>query len=607
MERARAAYTSWPGGWSTAVAAAGRAGGGRPRRVGLRRRSAGRRAPSGGRAARARRPVPAASGSPRVGAAGTRGRAAAETSTRTVQGLLFVLGGLLLGTAAVVFTAVAWAAVGVGGRALILAAFTALALAVPLVAVRRGLRGTAETFAAVGLLLVVLDGYAAWSVDLVGVAGWPGSPVRRAGRGGQRGGRRRVRPVERADRAVVRGAGWPPSRCCRCSPADGRARCGRLGAGPARGGAAEPGGAGRAARPGRRPGARLVGRAVLGRDRSRRALLVGAAAARWCRWSVGRAAGSPLLAGVPLLLVALTGFGAAWLAAGGRFGRVAAGLLVPVLAARAAAPGGASCGRRCCCSRRRRWSARRWPAAVRLLPGAGWRTGPRAGALLVAAGSAQVAVLLAVVVGGAAAGRSLPPWQGAGTGRTCGWGWQLPLAVALAVGAMALLLPRGARAALAAAGAVAVLLAVPAGWTARLAAVLAVDLAGGVALLLAVAGPARRPGLAVLLTAARSAVPSCSGTRCWWPGRPGRGRWWCSASVAGGRRWRWPVRPAAPGRTGGSPGRAGRGAARAARPSRWWRCSPPGAPPWWQARVALAAAGLPLVAAARGASPPGRT
>ncbi|RQX08472.1 hypothetical protein DLJ59_01720, partial [Micromonospora inaquosa] len=107
-------------------------------------------------------------------AAGSR-PGAAETSTRTVQGLLFVLGGLLLGTAAVVFTAVAWAAVGVAGRALILAAFTALALGVPLLAVRRGLRGTAETFAAVGLLLVVLDGYAAWSVDLAGVAGWPGS------------------------------------------------------------------------------------------------------------------------------------------------------------------------------------------------------------------------------------------------------------------------------------------------------------------------------------------------------------------------------------------------------------------------------------------------
>ncbi|MGW4296625.1 SCO7613 C-terminal domain-containing membrane protein, partial [Micromonospora chersina] len=99
----------------------------------------------------------------------------AETSTRAVQSLLFVLGGLLLGTAAVVFTAVAWAAFGVAGRALILLAFTALALAAPLVARARGLRGTAETFAAVGLLLVLLDGYAAWSVDLFGVAAWPGS------------------------------------------------------------------------------------------------------------------------------------------------------------------------------------------------------------------------------------------------------------------------------------------------------------------------------------------------------------------------------------------------------------------------------------------------
>lgn len=111
----------------------------------------------------------------------------AEASTRTVQGLLFVLGGLLLGTAAVVFTAVAWAAVGVVGRALILLAFTVLALAVPPLLARRGLRGTAETFAAVGLLLVVLDGYAAWSVDLFGVTGWSaaryaalvGGPARR--------------------------------------------------------------------------------------------------------------------------------------------------------------------------------------------------------------------------------------------------------------------------------------------------------------------------------------------------------------------------------------------------------------------------------------------
>ncbi|NGM13766.1 hypothetical protein ENC19_14365 [Verrucosispora sp. CWR15] len=98
-----------------------------------------------------------------------------------MQGLLFVLGGLLLGTAATVFTAVAWASVGVAGRAVILLAFTALLLAVPLVARWRGLRGTAETFAAVGLLLVLLDGYAAWTVDLFRGDRLAGQPVRRPG------------------------------------------------------------------------------------------------------------------------------------------------------------------------------------------------------------------------------------------------------------------------------------------------------------------------------------------------------------------------------------------------------------------------------------------
>ena len=95
-----------------------------------------------------------------------------EASTRVLQTVLFVLGGLLLGVAAVVFTAVAWAQFGVQGRAVLLAGFTVAALAVPLVALRRGLTATAETFAAVGLLLVLLDGYAAWHVDLVGVTGF---------------------------------------------------------------------------------------------------------------------------------------------------------------------------------------------------------------------------------------------------------------------------------------------------------------------------------------------------------------------------------------------------------------------------------------------------
>lgn len=87
-----------------------------------------------------------------------------------MQNLLFILGGLLLGSAAIVFTAVAWASFGVLGRAAILAAVTLVTLAVPPVALARGLRSTAETFAALGLLLVLLDGYAAWYVNLAGLA-----------------------------------------------------------------------------------------------------------------------------------------------------------------------------------------------------------------------------------------------------------------------------------------------------------------------------------------------------------------------------------------------------------------------------------------------------
>ncbi len=103
-----------------------------------------------------------------------------ETSGRTVQNVLFVLGGLLLGSAAIVFTAVAWANFGIVGRAAILGVVTVLTLAVPPVALLRRLAGTAETFAALGLLLVLLDGYAAWSVNLAGVAGAL-SPTRYAG------------------------------------------------------------------------------------------------------------------------------------------------------------------------------------------------------------------------------------------------------------------------------------------------------------------------------------------------------------------------------------------------------------------------------------------
>ncbi|MEV4343200.1 hypothetical protein AB0J83_01790 [Actinoplanes sp. NPDC049596] len=94
--------------------------------------------------------------------------AAPASPNRTVQNVLFLLGGLLLGVAAVVFTAVAWAQFGDGGRAALLAGFTGAALTVPPVALRRGLTATAETFAAVGLLLTLLCGYAAWYINLFG-------------------------------------------------------------------------------------------------------------------------------------------------------------------------------------------------------------------------------------------------------------------------------------------------------------------------------------------------------------------------------------------------------------------------------------------------------
>jgi len=49
------------------------------------------------------------------------GRPGPEASTRLVQNILFLLGGMLLAVAAIVFTAVAWAQFGVAGRAAVLA------------------------------------------------------------------------------------------------------------------------------------------------------------------------------------------------------------------------------------------------------------------------------------------------------------------------------------------------------------------------------------------------------------------------------------------------------------------------------------------------------
>ncbi|MEH1168601.1 hypothetical protein V6V47_24770, partial [Micromonospora sp. CPCC 205539] len=539
-------------------------------------------------------PVPAG-----VGPAG-----GAETSTRTIQGLLFVLGGLLLGTAAVVFTAVAWAAVGVAGRALILAAFTALVLAAPLLAVRRGLRGTAETFAAVGLLLVVLDGYAAWSVDLAGVADWPGTRYAALVGGASAAvavayGRmsrltgpwfaallaaQPVLPLLAAE-ARPGAAGWTLvllgvallNLGVLVALRDGSRRA----AAPGNGGpsAAAPGNGGR---PARRVGRVLVGIGYV-------AALVGAVGSALVPLVHGRVAGSPLLAGVPLLLVALTGLGAAVLVGGRHLRAVAGGVLVPVLAIAVLRPVA-------------ELSPSLWLVAaatvalglagvVRLLP-PGWRTGPRAGAVLVAAGTALAAVLVTVALAIATGTRSLPPWQGAGTGPDLDWGWQLAPALALTLGAAVLLLPRSAGTLLGTAGVVAVLLALPAGWAAGWPAVVAVDLVGGVALLLLVlARPTARPGT-LLARAIGGAVLLGHGLLVALAAPVGALVALGTIAVVGlalaARRASGPYRQV-----------AGVGLLVALLPLPGIAAVAlfaAGAPPWWQARAALFVAALPLVA-----------
>ncbi|MBQ0992830.1 hypothetical protein KBX08_22395 [Micromonospora sp. H61] len=541
------------------------------------------------------RPAPAVGPAPFIGpgpgvATGSR-PGAAETSTRTVQGLLFVLGGLLLGTAAVVFTAVAWAAVGVAGRALILVAFTALALGVPLLAVRRGLRGTAETFAAVGLLLVVLDGYAAWSVDLAGVAGWPGS--------------RYAALVGGASAAVAVAYGrWSGltgpwfAALVAAQPVlpllAAEAGLGAAGWALVLLGVASLNLAVLAALRGRGGAAQLVGRVLAGAGHV--AALVGASACAVVPLVGGRAGGSPLLAGVPLLLVALTGFGAAWLVGGRALRAVTAGLLVPVLAAALLRPVAEL--RPSLLLLAAATVALGMAAAVRLLPaavdgGGGWRTGPRAGALVVAGGTAQVTVLITIGLAVAAVGRSLPPWGGAGTGPDLRWGWQLAPAVALAIGAAVLLLPRNTRAVLATTGAVAVLFALPAGWAASWPQVMAIDLVGGVALLLAVLARPSTPSVALRTRALGGAVLLGHGLLVALAAPTG-------ALVALGVLAVVGLALAVRRGTGAYREVAGAGllVGQLALPGfAALAMFAAGGPPWWQARLALAAAGLSLVAA----------
>ncbi|THA82523.1 hypothetical protein [Streptomyces sp. A0592] len=107
---------------------------------------------------------PAASGSP-AWSAGPSGPAK-EASAPSAQNVLLVLGAVLLAVAALAFTLVSWGSMGIAGRSAVLAVVTAAALAAPVPLVRRGLRSTAESVAAVALLLTVLDAYALYAVGM---------------------------------------------------------------------------------------------------------------------------------------------------------------------------------------------------------------------------------------------------------------------------------------------------------------------------------------------------------------------------------------------------------------------------------------------------------
>ncbi len=83
-----------------------------------------------------------------------------------MQNLLLALGVLLLAVAAVIFLVVSWGVLGVGGRAAVMTAFTAIAAAGATVAARRGLSATGEAVATLTVGLGLLDAYGARSAGL---------------------------------------------------------------------------------------------------------------------------------------------------------------------------------------------------------------------------------------------------------------------------------------------------------------------------------------------------------------------------------------------------------------------------------------------------------
>ncbi|WP_327120515.1 hypothetical protein OG206_27005 [Streptomyces sp. NBC_01341] len=99
----------------------------------------------------AARPVPRPSAQP-------------ATPAHGVQNVLLVLGGLLLTVAAIAFTLFSWGEMGIAGRSAVLAAVTAGALVAPALLLGRRLPATAESVAALALVLTALDAFALHAV-----------------------------------------------------------------------------------------------------------------------------------------------------------------------------------------------------------------------------------------------------------------------------------------------------------------------------------------------------------------------------------------------------------------------------------------------------------
>ncbi|RKR88189.1 hypothetical protein BDK92_2497 [Micromonospora pisi] len=446
-----------------------------------------------------------------------------EASTRTVQNLLFVLGGLLLCAAAIVFIAVTWSVVGVAGRAAILAGVTAGVLALPPLAKRRGLTATAETFSVVGLLLLALDGYAAWSVNLLDVRAWSGPTYAALVWGVSAAVALGYQRLTRLDApwftalALVQpvlpllvsetdpgAAGWALAFATlagfnlivvyaeriRSAPVPETGE-------PAPAGVRVGGGGTDGAAPGGvAPARRVVGWVAYA------AALAVAAFCGLIALLVGDGPGTPVLAGGPLLVAVAVLVAGAVLARNAGF-QAAAGLVVVLTLAAATlrpvldlAPPSALVASGvviAVLAGAVAWG-RRW------LPVEVWR-GPWIGGLLLGGALGSLTFAMAAMTGLAAVDRSRPAWRGSGTGLVSTLDWQASVTVLLVALALAMLLPRPAREPVAVAGVGLAVLAFPAALPLPWWGLAGVELAVAVPLLLAaVRVPA--PGVASVLVRA---------------------------------------------------------------------------------------------------------